>query len=443
MTTGHSETYAGSMKQWCDLEFTASPIAANGTININGQDLGTHLEIPEGITRIPSNHFNKLGFSTISLPSTVTEIADNAFNNCDKVKEIVLPTQIASIGASAFHGCDVLKSVSRMEPKARSANALSIGAGAFEDCWYLEDINLGNIDYVGSGAFDATKWYRNQPDGLMTIGNTIYKYKGENSMPANTTVNIPEGIKYISYEAFKNQTNLVGVTLPSTLLSIGRYAFYGCSLNEVKIPTDITEIGERVFYWNNISKLTIPSTVNKLQSNAFGDNPIEELTIEDSEQALSIDGYMDFGTRLKNVYLGRNLDSKQNYTFYNNPIEDMTLGKNVAEFYQNLYGCNNLKKVTCLSTVPPIANDDKDYIFWDNHYQNCTLCVPAESLETYKNASIWKNFLNISGTATSINSIFTNKNNADTIYYDLEGRKIQTPTKGNIYITNKGQKVVL
>lgn len=120
----------------------------------------------------------------------------------------------------------------------------------------------------------------------------------------------------------------------------------------------------------------------------------------------------------------------------------MTLGKDVTEFCQNLYGCNNLKQVTCLSTVPPIANDDKDYIFWDTNYQNCILCVPAESLDAYKNAQVWKDFLNISGTATGINYVFTNKNNTDTIYYDLMGRKIQTPTKGNIYITNKGKKVV-
>lgn len=225
---GKNVKYAGSMKQWCNLELTASPIAADGTINIDGQDLGTHLEIPEGITRIPSNHFCKLGFSTISLPSTLTEIADNAFNNCGNVKEIILPAQITSIGASAFYGCDILKSVSRMEPKAKSANTLSIGNDAFAYCWYLEDINLGNIDYVGNGAFDATKWYQNQPDGLMTIGNTIYKYKGENCMPANTIINVPEGIKYISYEAFKDQTNLIGVTLPSTLQSIGKYAFYHC-----------------------------------------------------------------------------------------------------------------------------------------------------------------------------------------------------------------------
>ena len=445
---GKNVKYAGSMKQWCNLELTASPIAADGTINIDGQDLGTHLEIPEGITRIPSNHFCKLGFSTISLPSTLTEIADNAFNNCGNVKEIILPAQITSIGSSAFYGCDILKSVSRMEPKAKSANTLSIGNDAFAYCWYLEDINLGNIDYVGNGAFDATKWYQNQPDGLMTIGNTIYKYKGENCMPANTIINVPEGIKYISYEAFKDQTNLIGVTLPSTLQSIGKYAFYHCSLNEVSLPANITEISENAFYWNNISKLTIPSTVNKLQSHAFGNNPIEELTIDDSEQVLSIDGYQDFGTSLKRVYLGRNLEGMVNYglkyneTFYNNSIEKLTLGKDVTEFYQDLFTCYDLKQITCLSIVPPIVDKENYLVFRDTHYQNCTLYVPAESLDAYKNAQVWKDFLNISGTATGINGVITDDKDADIIYYDLEGRKIQNPVKGHLYITNKGKKVV-
>jgi len=445
---GKNVKYAGSMKQWCNLELTASPIATNGTINIDGQDLGTHLEIPEGITRIPSNHFSKLGFSTISLPSTLTEIADNAFNNCGNVKEIILPAQITSIGSSAFYGCDILKSVSRMEPKAKSANTLSIGNDAFAYCWYLEDINLGNIDYVGNGAFDATKWYQNQPDGLMTIGNTIYKYKGENCMPANTIINVPEGIKYISYEAFKDQTNLIGVTLPSTLQSIGKYAFYHCSLNEVSLPANITEISENAFYWNNISKLTIPSTVNKLQSHAFGNNPIEELTIDDSEQVLSIDGYQDFGTSLKRVYLGRNLEGMANYelkyneTFYDSSIEKLTLGKDVTEFYQDLFTCYDLKQITCLSTVPPIVDKENYLVFRDAHYQNCTLYVPAESLDAYKNAQVWKDFLNISGTSTGINDVDADDKGADIIYYDLEGRKIQNPVKGHLYITNKGKKVV-
>lgn len=328
---GENVKYTGSMKQWCDLELTASPVDADGTINIDGQDLGSHLEITEGITRIPSNHFSNLGFSTISLPSTLTEIADEAFNNCGKVTEIVLPAQITTIGTRAFNGCDALKSVSRMEAETNSDTALSIGDGVFAYCWNLEDINLGNLDYVGRNAFWATKWYQDQPDGLMTLGNTIYEYKGENNMPANTTIEIEEGIKYISYEAFKGQENLVGVTLPSTLQSIEESAFSGC--------------------------------------------------------------------------------------------------------YE-------LRQITCLSMVPPVVDEENYHVFSNTNYQNCTLYVPAESLDAYKNAQVWKDFLNISGIATDINSVDTDDKDADTVYYDLEGRKIQTPAKGHLYITNKGKKVV-
>lgn len=45
-------------------------------------------------------------------------------------------------------------------------------------------------------------------------------------------------------------------------------------------------------------------------------------------------------------------------------------------------------------------------------------------------------------TTTGINGITTNGKNESTIYYDLEGRKIQTPIKGHLYINNKRQKVV-
>ncbi len=34
------------------------------------------------------------------------------------------------------------------------------------------------------------------------------------------------------------------------------------------------------------------------------------------------------------------------------------------------------------------------------------------------------------------------KKNKNNIYYDLEGRKILTPQKGHLYITNKRQKIV-
>lgn len=62
---------------------------------------------------------------------------------------------------------------------------------------------------------------------------------------------------------------------------------------------------------------------------------------------------------------------------------------------------------------------------------------------TTKDGSNLSAYINIIVTEpTGINGVVTDDKDADTIYYDLEGRKIQNPTKGNIYITNKGKKVV-
>ena len=42
---------------------------------------------------------------------------------------------------------------------------------------------------------------------------------------------------------------------------------------------------------------------------------------------------------------------------------------------------------------------------------------------------------------TGISGVTLNGNNAKLIYFDLEGRKVKTPQKGHVYITNKGDKI--
>lgn len=62
---------------------------------------------------------------------------------------------------------------------------------------------------------------------------------------------------------------------------------------------------------------------------------------------------------------------------------------------------------------------------------------------TTKDGSNLCAYINITVTEpTGINGVITDDKDADIIYYDLEGRKIQTPVKGHLYITNKGKKVV-
>lgn len=66
----------------------------------------------------------------------------------------------------------------------------------------------------------------------------------------------------------------------------------------------------------------------------------------------------------------------------------------------------------------------------------------AKITATTKDGSNLSAFINITVIDPSgIRGITTKDENEDTELYDLEGRKIQVPQKGHIYITNKGQKI--
>lgn len=61
---------------------------------------------------------------------------------------------------------------------------------------------------------------------------------------------------------------------------------------------------------------------------------------------------------------------------------------------------------------------------------------------TTKDGSNLSAFIKITVTeASGIHDVTIEDENEDTEFYDLEGRKIQTPQKGRVYITNKGQKI--
>lgn len=66
----------------------------------------------------------------------------------------------------------------------------------------------------------------------------------------------------------------------------------------------------------------------------------------------------------------------------------------------------------------------------------------AKITATTKDGSNLSAFIKITVTeASGIHGVTIEDENESTEFYDLEGRKIQTPQKGRVYITNKGQKI--
>ena len=204
------------------------------------------------------------GLTSVTIPSSVTTIGDYAFSGCTGLTSVTISEEITSIGNYAFQDCVSLTSV------AIPRGVTNIGNRAFGGCTDLTSVSIPEgVMTIGGSAFENTPFYDNQEDGLIYIGNIVYKYKG--TMPANTEIIIRNGTVSISGDAFSECTGLTKVTIPEGVTSIGRYAFYHCSgLTSVTIPKGVTSIGECAFYrCTGLTSVTIPESITTIGEEAF------------------------------------------------------------------------------------------------------------------------------------------------------------------------------
>ncbi len=80
---------------------------------------------------------------------------------------------------------------------------------------------------------------------------------------------IGEGITRVGDYTFMNDRNIVSVTLPSTLRSVGKVAFSCTSLEELTLPEGLETIGERAFIAGKMPEIVIPASVTEIGKAAF------------------------------------------------------------------------------------------------------------------------------------------------------------------------------
>ena len=99
------------------------------------------------------------------------------------------------------------------------------------------------------------------------------------------SVTIPETVKDIRYDAFKNCTSLRKATFADQgVKTIGQFAFTGCtSLEEVQLPHSLTEIGSSVFRdCSALKSFTLTPGIEKVGGQFLqGCTGLKELIIED------------------------------------------------------------------------------------------------------------------------------------------------------------------
>ncbi len=206
------------------------------------------LIIPQNVTEISSRAFALCRFDSIEIPEKVEKIGEYAFFKCTDITSIVIPDSVNSIGDYAFKGCSKLKNVKLP----------------------------GTYYWLGTGVFDETQYTGTEDDFVITEDGALVQYRGD-----DTEVVVPEGVTRIG-TAFAGRKDITKIILPDGLLYISKNAFEDCSgLTELIIPDTVLEIEYRAFDGcSNIKELVIPDSVVKIHSGAFaGLCKLEKLTV--------------------------------------------------------------------------------------------------------------------------------------------------------------------
>lgn len=223
----------------------------------SGSDL-TSAVLSQSLERIGHAAFRHTKLSAIEIPDSVTYIGNWAFYNCKNLTDVKIGNGLTYISKNAFYGSGVKNlvignKVQVIEDNAFNANkeltsvkipsnVTSIQYRAFYDCSNLLSIELPDtIEQLGAETFHKTAWYDRLPNGAAYLGKTLYTYKGV--MPKDSMLLIKPDTYCIAEEACVNQQNLVSVSLPEGLKSIGAGAFLHTGLKSVYIPASVTKIG--------------------------------------------------------------------------------------------------------------------------------------------------------------------------------------------------------
>ena len=132
-----------------------------------------------------------------SVKSGTTVIADEAFEHCEELAEIVIPDSVTSIGDYAFSFCQSLTSVKI------GSGVKSIGAFAFSYCSSLKALLL--------------------PDCITYLGDYLFYF-----CRGLEVIVIPDSVTALKQYTFQECTNLKAAVIPTSVTSIGFKAFFYC-----------------------------------------------------------------------------------------------------------------------------------------------------------------------------------------------------------------------
>ena len=275
----------------------------------------------QGAIVIPDYLFSNCNsLEEITIPSTVTAIGHDAFNHCVSLTEVIIPDSVAQIGDYAFNECTALDSITLPQNESFTR----IESRTFQNCTALTAVDIpDSVEYIGNYAFVNCSALAG-----LTLSSSLASidYGAFKDCDSLTSLTLPPALTNIGDRAFADCDLLASVYIPKSLGEDGSgvsYPFTGCSaLKNVSFEQGITAIPDSLFSETGIEAITIPDTVTSIGKYAFYRCPDLEKVVFRADDVV-----FDSNTFL---------ESTDNVTFYGRHVTN-TLRDNLASYYNRPY----------------------------------------------------------------------------------------------------------
>lgn len=361
-------------------------VLADGSVMItkyNGSD--SELVVPETIdskkvTIIGDRAFREnTNIVNVTLPFGVVEIGKSAFWDCKNMHSITIPSSVNRMNYSALGEMMgeedgtyirgfVINGYSGSEAEAYSQNGdLDI---TFNNLSETKTSAEGIYDYVILEDDSAIITQYNGEDEEIVVPDKIDGHKivriGNKAFSSNPR---DDREKYLRLKKLKK------VTLPNSLISIGKSAFYNCSnLVEISVPDSVKYISDSAFSGcDSLSKLDLPKGLIYL-----------------GEYAL-------FGTAIETLNLGNMLDEISRALCWDcTALKTVSISDSITSIGDNAFdSCENLKSLDIPKSVSYIS---------PGAFYNCSALESINIAEGNENYS-------------SINGVLFNKEKTELLLY--------------------------
>ena len=314
-------------------------------------------------------------FATVTTAPTCVSVGydTKTCNICGKV-EICNETALSAHSFSAvltsnsthhWQVCNVCDSISAMAEHSFGANdectVCSEPIGATEGVVYELSPDGTHFVVVGyTGSSDIVRVAK-QIDGLAV------KAIGESAFKGNSVIKsviIPSGVTLIGDRAFQNCSALANIKLSFGVTSLGNYAFSGCSsLTEVVIPDSVETLGNEVFYsCKNITSVTFGNGVVSIGSYAFYNcSKLAGLTLGSNLE--SVGDYAFFRcTSITSVKLPDSVKNVGDGAFNScSSLSELKLGNGITYVGSSAFSGCNTNIYTTSGNIRYIASNDNPY----------------------------------------------------------------------------------